>query len=286
MHQFDFTLGDAGFAVTVNSKYQDCFNTPTNIQHFHIDKEIHIVLAGDSTVEVNGKSISVRTGDVFIVPENVSHYYKDYSDDFTKISLLFTLSKKRTSKKGFSEFAYYTKTFSTVGECVILRDKSLAELGNKLLSLEYSDATYHIRQILYALLIVSISKLLEKEQPTQQKRLLQDARSYRDSRWQKKIIEDFFFKRYNSRVTIKDLAREICKSVPQTHRIVKNYFGDNFKTVLIKQRMEQACILINQGEKTLAEIAYTCGYNSYNGFLSAFKGYTGKTPELYRNSRE
>ena len=29
----------------------------------------------------------------------------------------------------------------------------------------------------------------------------------------------------------------------------------------------------------VSEIAYLCGYTSYNGFLSAFKSYTGKTYE-------
>jgi AraC-like DNA-binding protein len=52
----------------------------------------------------------------------------------------------------------------------------------------------------------------------------------------------------------------------------------------MKQRIEHACMLIKQNELPLAEIAFLCGYTSYNGFLSAFKGYTGKAPKEYEKS--
>jgi len=40
-------------------------------------------------------------------------------------------------------------------------------------------------------------------------------------------------------------------------------------------------MLIKQHDLPLADIAYRCGYTSYNGFLSAFKNYTGITPKEY-----
>ena len=57
----------------------------------------------------------------------------------------------------------------------------------------------------------------------------------------------------------------------------------SFRQVLIKQRMEHACMLINQGSSNFIQIAISCGYNTYNGFLTAFKKYIGKTPEEYKN---
>ena len=85
-------------------------------------------------------------------------------------------------------------------------------------------------------------------------------------------------------MTINDLAKRLYKSVPQTHRIVKKYFGDNFKKILTKQRMEGAFIMLKQKELPLSEIALLNGYSTYGGFLSAFKKYTGMTPEEYRTT--
>lgn len=284
MQKFEISVGDASFTVSITSKYQDHFNTPINASHFHIDKEIHVVLAGTTTMEFNGNDMPARAGDIYIVPENTSHCYKNHSDGFNKISFLFSIVKKRNSKKSFSEYAHYSKIFDAINEYITLRDERLTELGKQLYSLDYSDKTEHIRQSLYAIFFITLAKLLEDQYSSQETNKEKCRPHCRDSYGQKKIVEDFFFKRYNESVSIEDLARELYKSVPQTHRIVKSYYNENFKTVLIKQRMEQACILAKQSQKTFAEIAIACGYNSYNGFLSAFKKYTGKKPEEYRSS--
>ena len=101
---------------------------------------------------------------------------------------------------------------------------------------------------------------------------------------QRKLIEEFFQTRYCEDVGIDSLARSLCLSVPQTHRVVKKIFGESFQKILVKQRMEHACMLIKQKTFSLTEIAYRCGYTSYNGFLSAFKNYMGKTPKEYEKS--
>jgi AraC-like DNA-binding protein len=46
--------------------------------------------------------------------------------------------------------------------------------------------------------------------------------------------------------------------------------------------MEIACIMIREGRLPVHKIALSCGYSSYGGFLSAFKKYTGHSPEEYR----
>ena len=52
----------------------------------------------------------------------------------------------------------------------------------------------------------------------------------------------------------------------------------------MKQRIEHACMLIKRRDLPLSEIAYLSGYTSYNGFLSAFKSYMGKTPKEYEKT--
>ncbi|MBQ6923000.1 MAG: helix-turn-helix transcriptional regulator, partial [Clostridia bacterium] len=97
--------------------------------------------------------------------------------------------------------------------------------------------------------------------------------------------EEFFYNRYKERVTINDLAKSLYLSVSQTARVVRRVFGMSFKEVLLKQRIENAVMLIEKGNLSFDEIALDSGYNSYNGFFSAFKKYTGQTPEEYKKKR-
>jgi len=287
MDIFEVTLGDASFAVELRSMSQNSSNTEVNQPHFHIDNELHIVLDGAATMRLDNKDIPTTAGDAYIIPPNVCHYYQDYTENFNKISCLFTLSKNHGTERSFSEYDYYNKIFGSLKECVFINDRSVLNIAEQLFTLEFSEETEHIYKTLYALLFISMAKLIEKQLPTLSKGFLSesDVSEYgKEPSGQKKIIELFLSERYNEGVTINDLAKKLYKSVPQTHRTVKKYFGDNFKKILTKQRMERAFIMLKQKELPLSEIALLNGYSTYGGFLSAFKKYTGMTPEEYRKT--
>lgn len=287
MNKFEILLGDALFNLFVGLKHQNQLNTPTSAPHFHIDREIHIILSGASTTTVQGKKVHSKAGDIHIVPPNASHYYEEISEDFNMISFLFTITPKWSSKKSFSEYSYYNNLINSSNSLILLHNEAVAELGRKIFSLEYCDKNIHIHQALYSHIFILIAEDLEKSISSDREIHASTApkkSQIEKVKDQKATIDAFFANRYAEKITIKDLAKELYKSVPQTHRIVKSYFNSTFKAVLVKQRMEQACILARQGEKTMSEIALLCGYSSYNGFLSAFKKHTSLTPEEYKSS--
>ena len=72
----------------------------------------------------------------------------------------------------------------------------------------------------------------------------------------------------------------ICPKIEGEKKIAAGRYK-TLKKILTKQRIEHACTLIKSKNKNLEEISYLCGYTSYNGFLSAFKKFTGKSPKVY-----
>lgn len=284
MTSFEVILGDATFSVELRSMSQNSSNTEINLPHFHIDNELHVVLDGAATMRLDTKDIPTRVGDIYIIPPNVCHYYEDYTESFNKISCLFTLVKNRDNPKGFSEYEYYKKIFGSLKECVFVSDRSTLDIAERLFSLNYSEETEHIYKALYALLFISVAGLVEKQLSSTLKNLPVEGTDCKKSKDQKKTIELFLRDRCKDTVTIENLARLLYRSVPQTHRIIKKYFGDSFKRILTKQRMEKACVLIGENKLSLGEIAISSGYSSYGGFLAAFKKYVGTSPEEYRRS--
>ena len=59
---------------------------------------------------------------------------------------------------------------------------------------------------------------------------------------------------------------------------MKRFFGEDYKTIVIRRRMELAEIYLQDPDKRLDEIAYEVGYRSYSGFELCFKRYFGMTP--------
>ena len=279
MRDIELVLGDATFTVSVWSRSQNNLNTAVNLPHFHIDNELHIVLSGAVTMNMDDRDVPITVGDAYIVPPNVSHFYKDYTANFNKISCLFTISRNREAGNGFSEYEYYSKVLGELTECVMVNDDNILRIAEEIYELQYSEATEHIYKSLYSILLILVTKLVYKKLYSENADPFLTEYVYKDTDEQKKVIEQFFQMRYGESITVEDLAHSLYRSVPQTHRIVKKYFGDSFKKILTRQRMERALIMIRENESTFSDIAAACGYDSYGGFLSAFKKYVGKTPE-------
>lgn len=63
---------------------------------------------------------------------------------------------------------------------------------------------------------------------------------------------------------------------------MRRFFGEDYKHLIIRRRMELAEIFLQDPEKSLEEISWLVGYRSYSGFQMCFKRYFGITPQEKR----
>ena len=85
------------------------------------------------------------------------------------------------------------------------------------------------------------------------------------------VITEFFSRNYDKNITIKDIADELSLCPMQAQRVIKKHTGKTFGENLLLQRMTVADQLTKT--KSLNEIAFLVGYNSYSGFWKAYKKY-------------
>jgi len=276
-------LGDALFSVDIN--FQDSWPAKKweDTPHFHIDNELHILLDGSAVLEIGGNEVQITAGDICLLAPRSSHYPLSCSATLEKVNLWFRLEQNNneTRRKSFSEYAYYSNIFRSVSEYCIIRDTGLLSIVKKLVAEPFSTANEHIYQAMLAVFFMTLAKRIKEDTLPYEEQNNRITSESENSFKQRETVEVFFQNRFTEEVGIEDLARELCLSIPQSHRVVKKVFEEGFKKTLIKQRIEHACMLIKQRNLPLNEIACRCGYTSYNGFLSAFKSYTGKTPKEY-----
>ncbi len=67
-------------------------------------------------------------------------------------------------------------------------------------------------------------------------------------------------------------------------KIFKEYTGYQFLEYLTRLRMENACAMLLNSDKSIEVIANASGYNSAAAFRRVFKTYSGMTPREYKNS--
>lgn len=285
MFEGKLSLGDAVFVVTDKAiRLTKSSNKWVNTTHFHVDYEIHMVLSGNAVIEIDGEDKFINEGEICLLAPKSSHYPKESSEDLVKPNFSFNVTRNysyHNAEKSFSEYAYYDNIFRSVKSHMILNEPELIKITSEILELEICEKNEHVLQTQLASFFIKLANAIKKNNLLSDSQIAGDSYESENSFKQRRIVEDFFQRRYNEQIGIEDLAEKLCLSVPQTHRIVKKIFGVGFKKILTKQRIDHACMLIKNKGINLEEVAYQSGYTSYNGFLSAFKNYTGKSPKEY-----
>jgi YesN/AraC family two-component response regulator len=99
----------------------------------------------------------------------------------------------------------------------------------------------------------------------------------------KEIIQDQIDT--NLTLSLKELSESLHVHPSYLSREFSKYFDDlSFGDYIRKMRIEKAIVLLNDQEKTLAEIAYLTGFSDQSHFTRIFKKYTGKIPSEYRKT--
>lgn len=80
------------------------------------------------------------------------------------------------------------------------------------------------------------------------------------------------------------LSSELCMSSSQLARKTKALMGITPYNFIIKTRMDYAVNEMKQTDKTIAEIAFDCGYQEKSNFSRAFTKYFGMSPMQYRKT--
>ncbi len=133
-------------------------------------------------------------------------------------------------------------------------------------------------------LSVAVNRILEEEkerQASSQAEALQEARET-DPRFREMFA---YIQEHFSTVTLAELAGQFHLSQPYLSKYIKERAGSTFVEILTEIKMEKACALLAEKERTVEEIAEQVGYPSVEHFSRRFKQRYGKTPVQFRGER-
>ena len=79
------------------------------------------------------------------------------------------------------------------------------------------------------------------------------------------------------------LAEESELTSQKLIRLTKKLYGITPTQLIAKIRIAAACRLLEETNKSIADIAFSCGFLDHSAFTRAFKSSTSVTPSTYRN---
>ncbi|MEL7006957.1 MAG: AraC family transcriptional regulator, partial [Bacteroidota bacterium] len=97
------------------------------------------------------------------------------------------------------------------------------------------------------------------------------------------IVYDYVQTHFQQDIVIADVANHVNMTLPAFCWFFKQVTEKTFTEFVNEFRVSYACELISQGELSISEISYQCGFQSVSYFNRRFKGIIGVAPLKYRS---
>ncbi|MCI8388396.1 MAG: AraC family transcriptional regulator [Clostridiales bacterium] len=260
---------------------------PVLSEHTHEFVELVCITEGCGIHTINGHSMRVRRGDLFLIDYGVRHNFHPLSEPFAWINCIFKpefLSRVFSTQKSAASLLYYIFYHNTqsdpdaVSLNVNLRseDTDICAMFEDML-IEYNDKNHGYEDILEHYLMILLTKIA--------RRIFSTADDYVDRMSDSDVINDVISRLDNSEpgsISAKELADSYFLSQSAFSSNFKKMVGVSFLEYVTKLRVNRACELLLTTDLQISEIQSYAGYQDAKAFYRAFKKYVGMTPTQYR----
>lgn len=97
-------------------------------------------------------------------------------------------------------------------------------------------------------------------------------------------IEEYIQAHFTEKIDAVSIAQHFHIGKTKIYELAKQNYGMGIAEYIRKLRIEKARqLLVEQPDLPLADIAYTCGFDDYNYFITVFRKTTGLPPKAYRS---
>ncbi len=250
-------------------------NTWVANRHCNADYELHVLLGGKCTLDVEDTHYELSGGEaVFIAP---GKYHKPHScvGEIARISLEYSFSEGALLS-ALQGVVPQSRVFVPTADFIYCCKELIAEnVGKKPLQ-------ESAQQALLMMLTISLLRSLDVVkyvEPDRRKREELERTQLIDC-----FFEKIFHKRNGEKCGCEDLARELHLSKRQLLRVLKEHYGMNFQEKRIHAKMDNAAFLLRTTDAKIQTIIETVGYSSAAPFYKAFFARFGMKPQAYRST--
>lgn len=269
----------SGYPLYVRKGILHHFENYAAACHWHSDLEFILVLEGKMEYFINGDTVSLDKGNGIFVNSKRMHY--GYSTDkkdctFIVVAVHPTLLGESTSEGKI----YIDEKFGSHSENYILLSvhnhwqQEVLLLVNRI----YDEMHSNKPNLLFLLsqaasLCAYIGSYIEPITGH-----VSDAQQLM-ALWK---MTGFIHQYYDTKIMLNDIsyAGVVCRS--KCCEIFSKYIGQTPNTYLMRYRIQKSCEMLRESNRTISDIALSCGFQSASYFTYVFRKEIGSIPLDYR----
>lgn len=246
--------------------------------HKHSFVEFHYIFGGKETLffPQEDRRVSLTAGQIAMIPRGLYHCAETEEDaSVSRLCFNFSMDAENISNSPV------LSVFQRSGQALILKDAVISAAMERWRSILEDDKDPMAQTREGVVLLDVVLDVFRRLSEGKSVPLRQDQTKQR----QKWLIEEHIFTRYHAPEGLEGLAQKLFLSPRQTRKLVKSFYGEDYKTLIIRQRMEMAQIFLKSQKWSLEEVAEKVGYRSYSGFHLAFVRQFNMTPGEFRGQK-
>jgi len=284
----NFSMDDDKVHIQLSSEYPDYIG----VMHSHEFIEIMYVVSGRGYHTVSGETTVAKKGDLFVINKDTSHlfeYDKLSGEPFESYDLKFTPEFFDTSVTGSqgiealnNSFVFYSLLNGRNESMpyISVSGDEFSEFGELFAKIyhEYNERQKGYIEIIRAYIIELMVNIFRKTEGSSKKS---------DTSFAKQIvsyINEYIENNFSSHISIRELASQVYANSDYMGRVYKKSTGLTISEMIQKVRTDQAAKLLKTTNRTVADIAASCGYEDLKFFYTVFKRIKGVSPGQYRKT--
>lgn len=252
------------YFLNENRKYDECQILSARdgyfAEHFHENLEIVLMTGGERTLILNGKTITMRKGDIaFIFPFSL-HEYSGDECEYTWLGIHPSFMQDYTSL-----------LLSSLPENPVIHEEDRSELADTIInSLFFSDekSAVFIKGITTALLCILLPQLNIKNNGAENNNGC--------------ILKYMMLHHFDEDFSIARMAHELGMGERKIREYFSKFCGISFSDFLRRYKINDAMNLLRNTDKNITEIAMECGFDSVRTFNRTFFKICGCSPTQFR----
>lgn len=274
---FEYISPDKGqsFRVLHHNVHPDTFEWD---YHFHPEYELVFVFEGTGRRHVGNHISYYNEGDMVLIGSNVPHSGFGYGsiDKHEEVVIQF--------KKDFMGEAFFQAPEFTA----IVRLLERSQQGIAFMNETKQQTATLLRKFIEQpplerfLLLIHLLNFLSNSTDYELLNPIETAYDFslKDQQRLKKVFQ-FVEENFQQAIQTPQVAELSNLTVPAFCNYFKKYMNSNFTDFLNEYRINQACKQLADGQKSISDISFDCGFSSVSYFSRTFKNFKGISPRAY-----
>lgn len=248
--------------------------------HKHEEYELILITQGFGTALIGDYINEYKKGDVYFIASNLPHWFRKGNNKMIGSAIVVHFGK-HIFESEFLNIPEMSKIKNLLSKQngLSIQKKLKTNISELIKKINESTSFDRLQLLLTSLQSISTSNqyvIITKDFSVDNSNTNQSIET----------IINFTFKNFTNPITLEQVAKIANMTIPTFCRFFKKNIKKSYFDFLQEVRISHACKLLHSTEKSILEICYESGYNSWSHFSKQFKVVKKITPTAYRKNIE